>query len=311
MENLQIGLNIIFPIFFVIFVGYFLKTKKILDENFISKSTTLVFYVALPAKLFFDIKNSKVNSLDIKYVLYLLLGTLLIFGLSWISGYFFIKDKKKLSAFVHCSYRSNFVYIGIPILDLIFSEPAMDSILIVIIFGLTLYNMLAIILLTYYGDKKLSITDFFIKVIKNPMIIAIVLGLCVKFLNIPIYSGVESGASIIAKLCTPLSLILIGGSLNFNGTFSDVMIICVDTLIKDVIGAAILVPVGFLIGFTNSQLVVAYIFFGTPCALNCFIMGKQMGSDANLTSQIITASFVFSIVSYAVGIALLKYYSII
>lgn len=311
MENLTLGLNIIFPVFFVIFIGFFLKQKNIIDENFVSKSTTLVFYVALPAKMFFDIKNSSVDSIDVKYTLYLLLATLAVFSLSWFFGRFFIKDDKKLSAFVHCSYRSNFIYIGMPILDLIFDGDVMDSVIVVLVFGLTLYNMLAIILLTYYSDSKLTFKGFFLKVLKNPMIISVCLGLVAKFINLPIYSGIEDGATLVSTLSTPLSLILIGGSLNFKKSKSDNVIIVFSTLIKNVVGAAIFIPIGYFMGFSSSQLVVAYLFFATPCAVNCFIMGKQMGSDAVLTSKIVTASFAFSIISYTVGIALLNNFGII
>lgn len=311
MENLTLALNVIFPVFFVIFIGFFLKEKHIIDENFVSKSTTLVFYVALPAKMFFDIKNSSVNSIDVKYTLYLLLATLAVFLLSWLFGRLFIKDDKKLSTFVHCAYRSNFIYIGVPILDLIFKGDYMDSVLIVIVFGLTLYNILAVIILTYYSDVKLTFNNFFLKVLKNPMIISVCLGLVAKFINLPIYSGIKDGATLVSALSTPLSLILIGGSLNFKKSKSDNVIIVFSTLIKNVIGAAIFIPIGYFMGFSSSQLVVAYLFFATPCAVNCYVMGKQMGSDSELASKIITASFAFSIVSYTVGIALLNNFGII
>ncbi|RVU55599.1 AEC family transporter [Anaerosphaera multitolerans] len=311
MQNLTIGLDIIFPVFLVILTGYFLKLKNLIDDNFVARSTTLVFYVALPAKLFFDIKNSQIEKLDIRYTLYLLLGTLAIFSLSWIIGRLFIKEDRKLSAFVHCAYRSNFIYIGIPILEMIYSGDSMDSVLVVIIFGLTFYNMLSIVLLTYYGGGKLSAKSFLLKIIKNPMIVSVCLGLFAKLINLPIYEGIEEGASLIARLTTPLSLILIGGSLDFKKSKSDNLIIFSSALIKNALGAAVLVPLGYFMGFSNSQLIVAYLFFATPCAVNCFIMGKQMGSDALLTSKIITASFAMSIVTYSVGIALLNYFGII
>lgn len=311
MANLAIGINVIFPVFFVIFIGYFLKKINVINDSFVSMSTKLVFYVALPAKLFFDIRNSTLSGIDGRYTLYLLSGIIITYCLAWFFGRFFIKDNRKLSAFVHCVYRSNFVYIGLPILDTIFKIPDMDSVIIVMIFGLTLYNILAIIVLTYYNGEKLSPVDFVIKVIKNPMIIAIFGGVIFKFLNIPIYQGIEAGCANLAKLCTPLSLILIGGSLDFSGGFTDSKIVLTCAVIKDALISLVMIPIGLNIGFSASQIVVAFVFFSSPCAVNCFIMGKQMGSDGELTSKIVTMSFAISIFTYSIGISILKAINII
>lgn len=306
MSNLTLGINVIFPVFFVIFIGYMLKQKGMIDDSFVAMSTKLVFYVALPAKLFFDIKNSELDGIDMKYTLYLLFAILITYILAWSIGSIFIKDKSKLSAFVHCAYRSNFVYIGLPIIESIFKDPVMDSVIVVMIFGLTLYNILATIVLTYYSGEKLRPIDFVIKIIKNPMIIAIFAGVAFRFINIPIYSGLENGASMLGKLSTPLSLILIGGSLDFSGGTEDIGIVLSCSFIKDALIAMVMIPIGYKLGFSPSQLVVAFIFFASPCAVNCFIMGKQMGSDPILTSKIVTMSFAMSIFTYSVGISLLK-----
>lgn len=311
MENLTLGINIIFPIFFVIFIGYYLKQRNIIDASFVSMSTKLVFYIALPAKLFFDIRNSEVNSIDLKYTMYLLLGITTAYIIVWFFARFFIKDKSKLSAFVHCAYRSNFIYIGMPIIESILNEIPMESAIIVITFGLTLYNILAIIVLTFYNGDKLNLLSFLIKVIKNPMIIAIVAGLVFKSLNIPIYGGIESGCNLLGKLSTPLSLILIGGSLDFSGGFEDFGTVISCAFIKDALIAMVMIPIGMMMNFSSTQLVVAYVFFATPCAVNCFIMGKQMGSDGALTSKIVTMSFALSIFTYSIGISLLRIAGII
>ena len=99
---------------------------------------------------------------------------------------------------------------------------------------------------------------------------------------------------------------MIGGSLNFNTRKNDLLLVSISALIKNVIGAAILVPLAFKLNFNSSEIVVAYILFGTPCAINCFVMGKKLGSDELMTSQIITLSYALSLFTFAGGIAILK-----
>lgn len=316
MENLLTGFNIVSPVFFVLLLGYFAKKRGYIDNNFVDKGTWIVFYLALPFKLFYDIKNARIASLHPKYVAYILLGVIFVIFISIIIAKALrIKDKKKLSAFVHCAYRSNFVYVGFPILDIIYNgAPSMEHMIVIIAFGLTLYNISAIILLTYYSeaeDKRISFVDIFIKILKNPMIAGVVVGAIFNFLQLPVYQGVDKAIEMVAKISTPMSLILIGASLNFESSKSDFKLMFISAFIKTVIAPALLIPIGVKLGFTNMELGIAYVFWATPCAANCFIFTKQMKSDYEFASKVITLSFIMSIITYPVGISLMNYFNLL
>lgn len=308
MANFLLGLNIIFPIFFVIFAGYLAKQKGYLDEHFVSTSTWIVFYVALPLKLFSDIRSAHIETLPTTYVAYILLGIFLIFFATWIAARPFIPDRKKLSAFVHCSFRSNFVYVGYPILESLYGKPSPEHMIVITVFGLTLYNILAIVILTLYSeseDNKLHPGKILLKILKNPMIIAIFIGVLFNILQIPVYTGLNKGISLLAALCTPLSLLLIGASLNFESVTRDLALVFASATIRTILTPLILIPVGIAIGLSAVELGIAYVFWATPCAINCFIYTKEMGGDSELASKIITTSFLFAIVTYPIGIGLL------
>lgn len=308
MANFLLGLNIIFPIFFVIFAGYLAKQKGYLDEHFVSTSTWIVFYVALPLKLFSDIRSAHIETLPTTYVAYILLGIFLIFFATWIAARPFIPDRKKLSAFVHCSFRSNFVYVGYPILESLYGKPSPEHMIVITVFGLTLYNILAIVILTLYSesdDKKLHPGKILLKILKNPMIIAIFIGVLFNLLQIPVYTGLDKGISLLAALCTPLSLLLIGASLNFESVTRDLALVFASATIRTILTPLILIPIGIAIGLSAVELGIAYVFWATPCAINCFIYTKEMGGDSELASKIITTSFLFAIVTYPIGIGLL------
>ena len=308
MANFLLGLNIIFPIFFVIFAGYLAKQKGYLDEHFVSTSTWIVFYVALPLKLFSDIRSAHIDTLPTTYMAYILLGIFLIFFATWIAARPFIPDRKKLSAFVHCSFRSNFVYVGYPILESLYGKPSPEHMIVITVFGLTLYNILAIVILTLYSeseDKKIHPGKILLKILKNPMIIAIFIGVVFNILQIPVYTGLDKGISLLAALCTPLSLLLIGASLNFESVTRDLALVFTSATIRTILTPLILIPIGIAIGLSAVELGIAYVFWATPCAINCFIYTKEMGGDSELASKIITTSFLFAIVTYPIGIGLL------
>lgn len=308
MTHFLLGLNIIFPIFFVILAGFLAKHKGYLDEHFVSTSTWIVFYVALPLKLFSDIRSAQIESLPTTYVAYILLGICLVFFATWIAARPFIRDRKKLSAFVHCSFRSNFVYVGYPILESLYGTPSPEHMIVITVFGLTLYNILAIVILTLYSeseDKRLHPGKILLKILKNPMIIAIFIGVLFNILEIPVYSGLDKGIGLLASLCTPLSLLLIGASLSFESVKKDMGLVLTSATIRTVLTPLVLIPLGMIIGLSAVELGIAYVFWATPCAINCFIYTREMGGDYELASKIITTSFLFAIVTYPIGIGLL------
>ncbi|MDO5040484.1 MAG: AEC family transporter [Peptoniphilus sp.] len=307
MNYLTVGIDIIFPVFFVLSVGYILKVSNFINENFLDQCTNLLFYIALPLNLFLSARDAQIENFDVKYAIFLVGGTILLYLSSWFFGRYFIKDKNKLTAFVHCAYRSNFVYIGIPILKYIDPNHSMEPVIIVMVFILTLYNLLAIILLTFYRDATFNIRSFLRQISKNPMIVSILLGLLAKWLNLHFYGGVESGMELISTLATPLSLIIVGASLNFTRDNSDWGLMFTSAFIKVVLAGAIATPIAYFLGFNSDQVLVAYVLFSCPCAINCFIMAKGMGSDYELTSKIVTTSFVMATFSYAIGIPFFKY----
>lgn len=308
MTHFLLGLNIIFPIFFVILAGFLARHEGFLDEHFVSTSTWIVFYVALPLKLFSDIRSAQIESLPTTYVAYILLGICLVFFATWIAARPFIRDRRKLSAFVHCSFRSNFVYVGYPILESLYGTPSPEHMIVITVFGLTLYNILAIVILTLYSeseDKKLHPGKILLKILKNPMIIAIFIGVLFNILEIPVYVGLDKGIGLLASLCTPLSLLLIGASLSFASVKKDMGLVLASATIRTVLTPLVLIPLGMIMGLSAVELGIAYVFWATPCAINCFIYTREMGGDYELASKIITASFLFAIVTYPVGIGLL------
>ena len=171
-----------FHYFFVLFTGLFLKKIKIIDDRFINQSTNLIFYVTMPASLIMEVKSSDLSGINLNYIIYLLLGVLVMFGGTWAIARFFIEDNKKLSAFVHCAYRSNFLYVGVPILKAIKPDYQMASVLAAMIFGVALFNIIGTLFLTYYSENDIIISELIIKVLKNPVIVAMFIGLVLKYI---------------------------------------------------------------------------------------------------------------------------------
>ncbi|MBE7720835.1 MAG: AEC family transporter [Lacrimispora celerecrescens] len=314
MNNLIFSLNSVVPVFLVMSVGFYLSKKGIATQSFVNQATSLVFYVALPAKLFLDVSGSNLaESLDLSYTAYLLGGTFGAFAGAWLLALLFVKDRSAVSAFVHSAFRGNFVYVGLPICQNILGKEVIPSAIMVITFVLPFYNILATIVLSCYdpSGRKVSWKRLLKDIVTNPMITAILLALPFSLLGITLPYSVEKALSYLGQISTPMALLFIGAGIRFSAFAGRMKWIVLGSLYKVVMTPLIFVIPMVWAGFESEQIATAFVLFSVPSAMNAYIVTKKMGGDDELGAAVIVATMLLSVITMPVGIWLIKSVGII
>ena len=309
MENLMFSLNMILPIFLLIVLGFIFKNIKILSKEFSDCATNLVFYCALPCSLFNSVRSADVrNVFNTKFLIFLMTSQLIIFALCWIVGALFIKDRSQVSPVIHGSFRGNYAYIGMPLIANIIGSDILTASVMIMSFGVTLYNVLAVVVLSYYdtSGKKVSVINQVKKIITNPLIVSIMLGLLVSYINLSFPTYIDKTISYCAQLATPLALILIGTTIRFDTFKSKMKGIVVASTLK-LVAIPLFVTIGaILFGFEGEELVTLFIYNAVPSATNSYIMTKNMNGDGELGAGIVMATSIFSVITLTIFIYALK-----
>ncbi len=297
LDNLIFSISTTLPIFSVMIIGYILKRKSIIDDNFIKKANMIVFNFALPIKLFNDVYKSNINEyFDLKFIIFTVSGVTFTVLLAWLLGTYLLKDKFQLGAFIHGSFRGNFVYIGLSLMENITGSIGLKTPL-VIAFIIPLYNILAVIILSItniYEKEKINIKDILIKIIKNPLIIAIVLGIILSQIDLLIPVVVVRTMGYFEAMATPLALIGIGGSFSFVKSTEAFKTSLLASALKLIVFPLLMVGIAFAIGFNNEDIVLTYVLFGVPAATVSYVMTAAMNGDKDLSSNIILTTTVLS-----------------
>jgi len=115
--------NIVFPVFIVIGLGFSLKKTKLLPAEFLYDMNRLIYFIALPALLFY-----KIGSADFKanfngallggVTISVVLVFLLSYGYASLRGY----SPQVKGAFCQGSFRGNLAFIGLAIIYSAFGE---------------------------------------------------------------------------------------------------------------------------------------------------------------------------------------------
>lgn len=314
IENFLFSLSSALPIFLVMLVGYVLRTKNIITDEFVKKANAIVFYIALPLKLFSDVFYSTISEyLDIKFILFIVIGTVLSIVGAWVIGFYLIKDKRQLGAFIQGSFRGNFLYIGLSLMENVIGRIGAKAPLAIALI-VPLYNVSAVVILSVtgsHGDAKIDYKGIVKGIFKNPMIIAVVLGMLGSTLNINLPVIAMRTISYFEVLATPLALLTIGGSFKLKKLTQNIGAALIASILKLVIFPAIAVVCALKLGFSGEDTMLLYIVFGVPTATISYVMTVVMKGDSDLASNIIMTTTLLSNITMTVFVFIFKSMGII
>ena len=307
MNNFIFSINATLPVFLVIVLGYILKIRGKVNENFCSVTNDINFKLTLPALLFLDISTTNIKeTFDAKYVLFCAIVTLVCFVVIWVLSKIFIKNKSEVGAFVQGSFRGSAAVLGVAFIQNMYGNAGMAPLMI--IGAVPVYNICSVIVLTFEGsdNSEKNIKKAFISICKNPIILSIIAGILVSLLEIDFPDIIDKTLENVAKLATPLALLVIGASFEGRKAVSKIKITLAGCLIKLVIQPAIFLPAAIALGFSGEKLISILIMLGAPTTASCYIMAKAMNNDTVLTSSIVVMSTLLSAVTITLWIFLLK-----
>ena len=294
MDSLFVALNAVMPIFLLIALGYGLKKGGVLSPDFLKKTNSLNFRIFLPVLLFNNIYKTDVTEL--------LNGTVLLFAVGSLAALFallciivprIVREPERRGVIIQALFRSNYVILGVTLVANVFGEEkaAVASVLSAVL--VPLYNVLSVIALAVYtSGERPKLLPTVVSVIKNPLIIAAVLGVLASLIGLRFPSFVESAVTDIARLATPLALLVLGGDFSFTRARGNLRVGLIVMLFKLVIIPVCFIPFAVLAGLRGPQLLALTLAWETPVAVSSYIMAQEAGADGELAGQLVVLSSV-------------------
>ncbi|MFV0380107.1 MAG: AEC family transporter [Anaerorhabdus sp.] len=199
-------ITLLFPQIFLMFalmaLGYFCYRKNKLSEQSSKELSWLLVNIVIPVVLFNsflrEYSATEFNSFLIA-VIYSVIAIVIGIAVSYI----FFRKNQALERFA--SIYSNASFIGIPIISAIFSKE--------VLFYLSAYIVVFMLFIFTHGLYLISkdINEISLKkIIKNPTLIAILLGIIIYSCNIQFPTVISNFTTVLGSLNTPLSMILLG-----------------------------------------------------------------------------------------------------
>ena len=273
----------LFPIYFYILLGAFMRKAKVLPKSLEAPLNQIVFVVFISTALFVSVYQTDLaQALDAKAMVFSLLAVLAQAGMGMTWALKTFKSRPQASVVGQTFYRSNFGLLGIVYGSLLFGAQHIGQASLLIAVIVPLYNILSVIIFELMKGSKPNPKTILLNVIRNPIVLAVTLALFFQLTGLQLPSMVLRPLDQIAQAATPLSLIAAGSALTFMG-------------LKDNKRPIILA--------STARLLVA---FGGPVATPLPAMAYQAGGDGELAAQIVAVTSFLSIFSLHAFIVLLR-----
>lgn len=315
MNSLVFSMNAVLPLFLLVILGYILKQIGTFTDEWLTIANKFSFKVTFSVMLFYEIYTTDIKTkINPNLILFSVLAILIITVLSHIFVPIIVKDRFRTGVVIQGIFRSNFLLFGMPLVINMFGEEGRPIAATLVSIVIPIYNLFAVITLAVYSKNqngKLSIKMLFKEVATNPLIIGCIAGYLLRMITPTMPQLMLTTLGDIAKIGTPLALIILGGQFKLKGFFKNIKIVCSIVTIKLIICPIIVIIPAILFGFRGIELSVILTIFASPGAISSSIMAYNMGSDGELAGQMVVLGTLVSVITMFLAIFFLKYMAFI
>lgn len=308
LQNLLFSVNMSLPLFLLLGLGYVLTRKGMFSDDYVARTTNLVYYVMLPAKLFLDISATDLTTaFEPKYVGVTVAGVILQFLLAWACGDLLCREKSKQSAFAHACFRGNFAYLGMALLQNIYNSDVVPTTAVILAVVLPLYNIQGVILMTTKeGEGGVHVGKILLGILKNPMVLSILAGLPFAYFQVQLPYVVTKSLSYLQVATSTMALLVVGASIKLDAIREDLGLLLRVAGVKLVVMPAIWGVLAVLAGLTAEQTVTLTIVGAMPAAVNVYIITDKMGGDGRTACGAVVVTHLVSLFTMTGVVFLLR-----
>ncbi len=308
LSNVQIAAKQVGILYILVLVGFIADKTKLYTEKTAKACTDLLFYIVTPSVIinsFFEQTFSPETARNL--LISIGCGFLLHFVAIAISYPFFIKgDKNNNSVYKFGAIYGNVGYMVLPLTSAILGSEGVFYCSGVV----TAFNVMAFTHGIFIMDNENKRFDLK-KLVLNPGVIGVVIGLPFYLLNIDLPEIITSPVGFVDSMQTPLAMIIFGTYLANTDLLSvfKKKKIFVSALIKLVLLPFVMYFIYRLFGLKGTLLYAMMISSSAPSANNTVLFSAKYGKDTGLASQLVSVVSFMSIITMPLIIAFVKTFS--
>ncbi len=310
MSDFLFALNAIAPIVLMVLLGYLLKRIGLLQKQTATQMNKIVFRVLLPVMLMLNMYKIDLNMrFEFSYILWGVGILVVLFGVFFYPVCRLTPDRSQRGVLLQAIFRSNYALIGIPLAVSLCGDEGAIYATVLGAFTIPVFNALAVLCLTLFGEAKADYKDVLIGIIKNPLILGVAAGgvlLLIRMLFVSLGIGfrltdvtpVYEVLTDLSAIATPVALLCLGANFEFSAIPALKRQIILGVSFRNLITPLIGIGGALLLGcFESVHFSVFIALFTSPLAVSVVPMTQEMKGDHVLAAQVLVFTTIFSTAS--------------
>lgn len=298
------------PIFLLVILGVVLKRAPLVDRSVWHGLEEIGYYVLFPALLLLTLYRADFSGLSLASVAAGTLTTVIvIFVLIFLSWPLFRARGISLPEFttvLQTTTRWN-AFVALAIADKLFGESGLALTALIMAIVVLPINFGNVALMVWYLSPSPNIGAFSKRILTNPLILACVSGLVLRFSGITIFSPIEQAIDLVASAALGVGMIMVGAGLRIRDTVRPRLISILCAFAKLLVYPLVLTSTCWAFGVRGEALIIVALCGSVPTAMNGFLLARQLGGDAPLYATVATLQTIGSFLTIPLVIYLATY----
>ena len=296
--DLSVIVNGVISLFLIILVGVYAAKKRIITKEINKGLTNILLKITLPclvvSSFIFDLSDELKDNI-IRCFIYSPLVLIISIVISYILLIPIKGEKKIIIQFANVF--SNCGFIGFPIVFSIYGNEG-------VIYA-SIFNLFFTAFLWTYGvilfNGKMKREDIK-KVLLNPAIVAVFIGLIIMIFGFDIPSVLSSTLDLVGNMTSPLSMIIVGvilGNAKIISYLKD-KTIYYSAFLKLIIMPCILILISKLLKDTSLVIKTLIIVTAMPAAAMTSILADSFDKESEYSAVIVFITTLFSVITFPI-----------
>jgi malonate transporter len=299
---IQTFLNPVLPIFAVLGFGMLLARRGIFDVSAASILNRFVFYIGAPALLFSLLLSAPLAAFEWQVLTLYFASEMAIYAAGTaLARYAFRREWRESLLLGMTACFVNHVFFVLPMARVLYGDAASAPIAAIIVVDTVLIFALTIVALELSAPGVQSGRKVLTLLVKHPLLQAIVAGLLVNLLGLPLHDGISTFVRFVGASASPIALfalgIILASTVNSGLDKTALSIVGLKIIAHPLLawllfsGAATLANPAW----TNTALLVA----AGPCGAMPFVLALQYKIKVDTIARAIGYSTVLSLLTLA------------
>ncbi|KEA63463.1 putative membrane protein [Marinobacterium lacunae] len=298
-------LTALWPLFALLLLGYLARRTDFPGAAFWPPAERATYYVLFPSLLVSRLSRAELGGaqtlqLVLAVLALLIIGTLILLLLRLVFRF----PNAQFTSVYQGGMRFN-TYVALAASAALIPGPGVALAAVVTAVMIPTLNLLCVLVFAWFGQSRPTLKGVLRTLATNPLILACLLGIALNLSGLGLPGPARPVLDLLGGMALPLGLLAVGAAIDLRmirGSGTPVLIAIVVKLLLFPVLAVALSSL-FELDLMASQ--VMLIFTAVPTATASYILARQLGGDAPMMANIITAQTLISMLTMPIMLKLL------